>query len=67
MKTTLKYKNGEFSIVLDRFFPTTKKRIKELNKIIKILENGKEVRDIIIKFLKSDEKYYKNLEITKYE
>lgn len=67
MKTTLKYKNGEFSIVLDRFFPTTEKRINELNKIIKISENGKEVRDIIINFLQSDEKYYKNLEIMKYE
>ncbi|MFM1602047.1 hypothetical protein ABGF26_02715 [Helcococcus ovis] len=63
MKTKLKYKNGEFSIVLDKFFPTTKERIEELNKIIKMSENGKEVRDIIIKFLKSDEKHYKNLEI----
>lgn len=67
MKTKLKYKNGEFTIVLNRFFPTTKERIKELNKIIKISENGKEVRDIIINFLHSDEKYYKNLEIMEYE
>ncbi|MFM1573043.1 hypothetical protein [Helcococcus ovis] len=52
---------------MDRFFPTTKERIKELNKIIKISENGEEVKNTIIKFLQSDEKYYKNLEITEYE
>lgn len=63
MKINLKWDKGELNLNLNEFFPATKKKISELNDILKMADNKKQKRKEIIDYILKELSNFENNKI----
>ena len=63
MKINLKWNKWELNLNLNEFFPATKKKVSELNDILKMADNEKQKRKEIIDYLLKELSNFENNKI----
>lgn len=63
MKINLKWNKGELNLNLNEFFPATKKKVSELNDILKMADNEKQKRKEIIDYILKELSNFENNKI----
>lgn len=63
MKINLKWDKGELNLNLNEFFPATKKKVSELNDILKMADNEKQKRKEIIDYILKELSNFENNKI----
>ena len=63
MKINLKWDKGELNLNLNEFFPATKKKVSELNDILRMADNEKQKRKEIIDYILKELSNFENNKI----